>query len=280
MANQLTKFVLIFFLATNVFAGGDDRDDVLVESLDAVSNSTCTDAEGTAPCAEKVASLDEEALTMALAAQEQAAEQAILDEIAAFEAELAAQQLADNLAAFQAKIDAERALSAKNLASFQAKQAAEKEIAEFEAALAAEQALAQELADFEAELAASLELDKQHAAEQVVLDEIAAFEAALAAEEALAQELTDFEAELAASLELDKQQVAALAAKLAAELAAFEAYHSCKATLNLSDANIAKFKAGIAAGNLYNIGPQVSNGTSFTPRRWDTFFSCQEPDDS
>ena len=216
MAKQLTKFILIFFLATNIFAGGDDRDTALVESLDAVSNSTCTDEEGSAPCAEKVVSLDEEALTMALAAEEQAAEQAILDEIAAFEAELAAQQLADSLAAYQAKIDAERALAAKNLAAFQAKQAAEKEIAELAAKLAEE-------------------------------------------------------------LELDKQQAAKLAAKLSAELAAFEAYHSCKARLNLSDANIAKFKAAIAAGNLYNVGPQVSNGTDFSPRRWDSFFSCQEP---
>ena len=118
-------------------------------------------------------------------------------------------------------------------------------------------------------------------------DNLAAYQAKIDAERALAAKnlaafearkaLAELAAKLAVALELDKQQAAELAAKLAAELATFEAYHSCKARLNLSDANIAKFKAAIAAGNLYNVGPQVSNGTDFSPRRWDSFFSCQEP---
>ena len=187
-------------------------------------------------------------------AKEQAAEQAVLDEIAAFEAELAAQQLADNLAAYQAKIDAERALAAKNLAAFEARKAAE---------LAA-QLLADNLAVFQAKIDAERALAAKN---------LAAFQAKQAAE----KEIAELAAKLAEELELDKQQAAKLAAKLSAELAAFEAYHSCKARLNLSDANIAKFKAAIAAGNLYNVGPQVANGTDFSPRRWDSFFSCQEP---
>ena len=150
----------------------------------------------------------------------------------------------------------------------------EREIAEFEAELAAllaQEAIEREIAAFEAELAA-----------QQLADNLAAYQAKIDAERALAaKNLAAFEAELAAklaaALELDKQQAAELAAKLAAELAIFEAYHSCKARLNLSDANIAKFKAAIAAGNLYNVGPQVANGTDFSPRRWDSFFSCQEP---
>jgi hypothetical protein len=188
--------------------------------------------------------------------------------------------LVDNLAAYQAKIDAERALAAKNLAAFKARQAVEKEIAEFEAALAAELALVKELADFEAALAA-----------QLLADNLAAFQAKIDAERALAaknlaafqakqaaeKEIAELAAKLAEELELDKQQAAKLAAKLSAELAAFEAYHSCKARLNLSDANIAKFKAAIAAGNLYNVGPQVANGTDFSAGRWSSFFSCQEP---
>ena len=319
MAKQLFKLFFIFFLASSVLAGGDDRDNELVESLDAISNSPCSDAEGAVPCADLVVSSDEDALQMgltdeeletelaayqaklkekrAMAAQQLADEQAVLDEIAAFEAELEKQRLADNLAAYQAKIDAERALAAKNLAEFNARKAAEQavldEIAAFEAELA-DQALLDKIAAFEAELAKQQLADElaayqaklkekrakaaaKVAAEQAILDEIAEFEAQLAAEAALEKELADFEAELAASLELDKQRAAELAAKLAAEKAAFEAYHSCKARLNLSDANIAKFKAAIAAGNLYNVGPQVSAGTDFSPNRWDSFFVCKEP---
>jgi len=76
----------------------------------------------------------------------------------------------------------------------------------------------------------------------------------------------------------EEKAAAAAAAAEAAELAAFKAelaaHEECKAALNLSDSNIALFKSALAAGNLFNIGPQISSGTEFGANRWDDYASC------
>ena len=83
--------------------------------------------------------------------------------------------------------------------------------------------------------------------------------------EALDQELATFEAQLEAEL---------AAAELAAFKAVLAAHEECKAALNLSDSNIALFKTALAAGNLFNVGPQITAGTEFTANRWDDYASC------
>jgi len=42
----------------------------------------------------------------------------------------------------------------------------------------------------------------------------------------------------------------------------------------LSDSNIALFKTALVAGNLFNVGPQITAGTEFTANRWDDYASC------
>ena len=73
--------------------------------------------------------------------------------------------------------------------------------------------------------------------------------------------------------------VSLAAAKAAAaeleRIALLEAAHeACKYALNLSDSNIKLFEEGLAAGNLFNIGPQVTNGTEFGSSRWDAYANC------
>ena len=110
-------------------------------------------------------------------------------------------------------------------------------------------------------------------------------------DEALAQELAEFEARLAeearlADLEWRAEFEAQLAeqARLAEVIATTEsgveitvaAHESCQETLGLSDYNIDKFITSLAAGRLYNEGPQLELGTLFSPHRWDQYFDCVE----
>jgi hypothetical protein len=55
-----------------------------------------------------------------------------------------------------------------------------------------------------------------------------------------------------------------------------EAHNTCKGKLNLSESNVARFKAALFSGNLYNIGPFDALGTLFSPGRWDNYFDCVE----
>ena len=111
MINQSIKFFIIFLLAFNVFAGGDDRDKEYYEALD-----------------EELAAFEAQ-LDAELAAQEMMAEM------------LAEEELAKRLAEFQAKLEAEKAAAAASTAAYQAKLAEEKaaaaELAAFKAVLAA-----------------------------------------------------------------------------------------------------------------------------------------------
>jgi len=132
------------------------------------------------------------------------------------------------------------------------------------------EALDQELASFEAQLEAEL------AAQEMMAEMIA--------EEERAKRLAEFQAKLEAEKAAAAASTAAYQAKVAedkaaaAELAAFKAelaaHEECKVALNLSDSNITLFKTALAAGNLFNIGPQITAGTEFTANRWDDYASC------
>jgi len=132
------------------------------------------------------------------------------------------------------------------------------------------EALEKELAAFEAQLEADLAAQGMMAeiiAEEERAKRLAEFQAKL-----------DFEAKLAAKMTAAYQAKVAEEKAAAAELAAFKAelaaHEECKAALNLSDSNIALFKSALVAGNLFNVGPQITAGTEFTANRWDDYASC------
>ena len=54
------------------------------------------------------------------------------------------------------------------------------------------------------------------------------------------------------------------------------AHNACQHTLNLSAANIERFKTALAGGFLYNTGPLDAMGTEFSPERWAEYFDCVE----
>jgi len=255
--NQSIKFFTIFLLAFNVFAGGDDRDEEYYENLD--------------------------------------------EELASFEAQLA-EDLVNQAAleAFQQKLAKEKAAAARSTAIYQARVQQEQMIKDRQAQLALER----ELAAFEAKLEKELAFQEWYAnflenkaAEEALEKELAAFEAQLEAELAAedmmaeiiaederAKKLAEFQAKLEAEKAAAAASTAAYQAKVAAEKAAaaelaalkavLAAHEECKAALNLSDSNIALFKTALAAGNLFNVGPQITAGTEFTANRWDDYASC------
>jgi len=147
--------------------------------------------------------------------------------------------LDEELAAFEAQLDAELAAQ-EMMAEMLAEEELAKRLAEFQANLEAEKAAAaRSTAIYQARLQQ----------EQIIKDNQAKREAKLAEEKAAAAELAAFKAVLAA-------------------------HEECKAALNLSDSNIALFKTALVAGNLFNVGPQITAGTEFTANRWDDYASC------
>ena len=171
MTRKLIKYLLVLFLATNVFAGGDDRDEQ-------------------ANIEEEIAAFEAQ-LEAELAAQDMMAE--IITE----------EERAKRLAEFQAKLEADKAAAAKSTAIYQARKQQEQIIKDNQARLAQE-AIEREIAEFEAEFEAEyaaqqakLEAEKfeaDYAAQQAKLAEEKAAAAAAAAE---AAELAAFKAELA-----------------------------------------------------------------------------------
>ena len=174
-------------------------------------------------------------------------------EIAEFEAQLEA-DLANQaaLAAFQQKLADEKAAAARSTAAYQAKLMMA-EIIEEERA----QKLAEFLAKLEAEKAASAKATAIYQA-RVQQDQI----------------IKDNQAKRAAKLAAKQAAAEAAAAELAAFKAELSRYAECKAALSLSDSNIALFKTALEAGNLFNVGPQITAGTEFTANRWDDYASC------
>ena len=123
------------------------------------------------------------------------------------------------------------------------------------------------MAAFEAQREAEL-------AAQEMMAEIEAEMAKQAALEAFQQKLADEKAAAAAATAAYQAKLEAAAAELE-RIALLEAAHeACKYALNLSDSNIKLFEEGLAAGNLFNIGPQVTNGTEFGSSRWDAYANC------
>jgi len=275
--NQSIKFFSIFLLVFNVFAGGDDRDqeyyEVLDEELAAFEAQLAEDLANQAALEAFQKKLAEEkaaaARSTAIYQARQQQEQMIKDR----QAQLALER---ELAEFEAKLEKELAFQewyANFLENKAAEEALEKELdafeAQLEADLAAQEMMAEIIAEEErakrlarlAEFQAKLEAEKAAAArstaiyqarlqqEQIIKDNQAKREAKLAEEKAAAAELAAFKAELAA-------------------------HEECKAALSLSDSNIALFKTALAAGNLFNVGPQIATGTEFTANRWDDYASC------
>ena len=135
MTRKLIKYLLVLFLATNVFAGGDDSDEQ-------------------ANIEEEIAAFEAQ-LEAELAAQEMMAEI------------IAEEERAKRLAEFQAKLEAEKAAAAASTAAYQdrlweaeyAAQQAKLEAEKFEADYAAQQAkLAEEKAAAAAAAAEAAEL--------------------------------------------------------------------------------------------------------------------------
>ena len=135
VTRKLIKYLLVLFLATNVFAGGDDRDEQ-------------------ANIEEEIAAFEAQ-LEAELAAQEMMAEI------------IAEEERAKRLAEFQAKLEAEKAAAAASTAAYQdrlweadyAAQQAKLEAEKFEADYAAQQAkLAEEKAAAAAAAAEAAEL--------------------------------------------------------------------------------------------------------------------------
>ena len=222
-----------FFVIFNVVAGGDDRDEGPVESLDSVQPVTDKVVVGELEAqAMTLTSAEDEALARELEefeanlSEEARLEQELADAQSQLEAELARENA---LADFQAKLAEEKAAAAASNAAYQAKLAREKALADFQAKLAEEKAAA----------AASN----------------AAYQARLAEE-----------ARLAEVIGKTKSGVEITVA----------AHETCQETLGLTDYNIEKFIKFLAAGTLYNEGPQLEHGTSFSPSRWDDYFDCVE----
>jgi len=233
MIKKLIIMSAAFFVIFNVVAGGDDRDEGPVESLDSVQPVTDKVVVGELEAqAMTLTSAEDEALARELEefeanlSEEARLEQELADAQSQLEAELARENA---LADFQAKLAEEKAAAAASNAAYQAKLAREKALADFQAKLAEEKAAA----------AASN----------------AAYQARLAEE-----------ARLAEVIGKTKSGVEITVA----------AHETCQETLGLTDYNIEKFIKFLAAGTLYNEGPQLEHGTSFTPSRWDDYFDCIE----
>ena len=239
MINKSIKFLALLFLTFNVFAGGDDRDQVYYENLDEEL------AAFEAQLAEDLAKAEIDAFKAEMDAA--LAEQKIQDELAAFEAkleaELAAQAMmaeieeemarAAALAAFLQKLEDEKAAAAKSTAAYQAKVAYEKRVTKIKDDLLAE------------------------------LDEFnLSGEYKSTISEELIKEATDKLAE--------EEFVGAISGEIVTE-----AIHDyCKVNLGLSESNIELFKKALAGGYLGNVGPQVTNGTEFTANRWQKYIDC------
>ena len=239
MINKSIKFLALLFLTLNVYAGGDDRDQVYYENLDEEL------AAFEAQLAEEQAKAEMEAFKAEMEAA--LAEQKLEDELAAFEAqleaELAAQEMmaeiqeemarAEALAAFQQKLEDERAAAAKSTAAYQAKVAYEKRVTKIKDDLLAE------LEEFNV----SGEY-KSSISDELIKDATAKLE--------------------------DEEFVGTISGEIVTE-----AIHDyCKVNLGLTESNIELFKKALAGGYLGNVGPQVTNGTEFTANRWQKYIDC------
>ncbi len=118
MIKNLLSIAATFFVAINVMAGGDDRDEGPVESLDEV-------IEVIEPVTDKVVVGELEAQTMTLT-NTNAEDEILAQQLAEFEEGLARESA---LADFQAKLAEEKAAAAASNAAYQARLAEETRLA-------------------------------------------------------------------------------------------------------------------------------------------------------
>ena len=311
--NKSIKFFALLFLTLNVYAGGDDRDQVYYENLDEEL------AAFEAQLAEDLAQAEIDAFKAELEAA--LAEQQTEKELAAFEAQLeadlAAQEMmaeieaemarAAALKAFQDKLEADKAAAAKSTAAYQSKLARdaelaarmqelaiEKELAAFEAQLEADLAAQEMMAEIEAEMAraAALKdfLQKLEEEKAAAASSTAVYQAKLAYENRVTKIMDDLLEELdkfnlsgeyksSISGELIKDATAkleeeAFVGTISGEIVTEAIHDFCKVNLGLSESNIELFKKALAGGYLGNVGPQVEYGTEFTANRWQKYIDC------
>ena len=313
MINKSIKFIALLFLTLNVYAGGDDRDQVYYENLDEEL------AAFEAQLAEDLAQAEIDAFKAELEAA--LAEQQIEDELAAFEAkleaDLAAQEMMAEieaemardaaLKAFQDKLAADKAAAAKSTAAYQSKLARdaemaarmeelaiEQELATFEAKLAAEQAAAEMMAEIEAEMARAAALDaflqKLEEEKAAAASSTAAYQAKLAYDNRVTKIMDDLLGELdefnltgeykstitdnLIKEATTKLEDEAFVGTISGEIVTEAIHDFCKINLGLSDSNIELFKKALEGDYLGNVGPQVDNGTEFTANRWQKYIDC------
>ena len=227
------------------------------------------------------------------------AELMVEKEIAAFEAKLVADALADEmmaeieremaLAAFQQKLADEKAAAAAATAAYR-DSLIEAELAAFEAQLEAELAAQQMMAEIEREMALAAFQQKLEDERAAAAASTAAYQAKLIYDQRVSKILDDLLLKLdeyklssefkptiavelikeASSKLLDEEFVGAISG----EIVTVAIHDFCKANLGLSEKNIELFKKALTGGYLYNVGPEVTNGTEFSANRWQEYIDC------
>ena len=239
MINKSIKFLVLLFLTFNVYAGGDDRDQVYYENLD-----------------EELAAFEA-----------QLAEDLAKAEIDAFKAEmdaaLAQQKIEDELAAFEAKLEAELAAQ-EMMAEIEAEMARQAALEAFQQKLEEERAAAAaSTAAYQAKIAYEKRVTK---IKDDLLAELAEFNLSGEYKSTISEELIN---EATSKLE-EEEFVGAISGEIVTE--AIHEY--CKVNLGLSQSNIELFKKALSGGYLGIVGPQVNYGTEFTANRWQKYIDC------
>ena len=277
----------MFLLSFNVFAGGDDRDQVYYENLDEELAAFEAQLEAEHAAEALMAEIETE---MARQAALEAFQEKLEAEKAAAAAATAAYRdalLEAELDAFEAQLEAELAAAAEQLAI-------EKELAAFEARLEAELAAQEMMAEIEAEMArqAALEafLQKLEDEKAAAASSTAAYQAKVAYEKRVTKIMDDLFKELdefnlsgeykstisdelikEATEQLEKE---AFVGAISGEIVTEAIHDFCKVNLGLSESNIKLFKKALEGGYLGNVGPQVEYGTEFTANRWQKYIDC------
>jgi len=323
--NNLIKFLIVFVMAFNVFAGGDDRDEAYYENLDQelaafeakliadqAADEMMAEIEREAALAafqqkladERAAAAASTAVYQSKVAREaemaaRMAELMVEKEIAAFEAKLLADEAAVEmmaeieremaLAAFQQKLADEKAAAAAATAAYR-DSLIEAELAAFEAQLEAELAAQQMMAEIEREMALAAFQQKLEDERAAAAASTAAYQAKLIYDQRVSKILDDLLLKLdeyklssefqptiavelikeASSKLLDEEFVGAISG----EIVTVAIHDFCKANLGLSEKNIELFKKALTGGYLYNVGPEVTNGTEFSANRWQEYIDC------
>ena len=220
-------------------------------------------------------------------------------ELAAFEADLLAKLALQekeveiarqaSLDTFQAKLADDKAAALASTAAYQ-DSLLDAEFSTLEAQLEAERLSQEMMSEIEREMALADFLQK-------LVDEKAAAAASTAAYQAkLAYELRvtkimddlivqldelgitdDYKSTIADELineATKKLEDEKFIGTISGEIVTVAIHDFCKVNLGLSDSNIVLFKKALKGGYLGNVGPQVSNGTEFTSKRWDDYIEC------